>query len=268
MTFIYLLEGTTSFPDPGNWNPVNTVEVIGMGAVGTGRTRMGSICPVYGPGFAGSGGGYGLGHNRMELFPVPILIASGGSVLSSNDYYNNWGDPGGGSSTAGNLTPGAVYAGNARYGVGMGYGDPYAGVAGGPDVGYAGGGGGHNGVGATYGASGGGAAGPHGAGAAGGDAATTLPVGGASDGGTVVSPASPGATGTSGTQWDSSHGTGSGGVGNTGAGNGGNAGSFGGGGGGGGGTLGSQGGTYGHGLIVITYAAYVPPPPSKGIIMA
>jgi hypothetical protein len=58
MTQVFLLAGTTSFPDPGNWNPVNTVEIIGSGSGGHAGGTGGSTNT--GLSFSGAGGGVGF----------------------------------------------------------------------------------------------------------------------------------------------------------------------------------------------------------------
>jgi hypothetical protein len=269
MTQVFLLAGTTSFPDPGNWNPVNTVEVIGAGCDGR-RSRTSPPCPVYVPGPGSPGGGYGRGSNRMEAFPVALLIVPHSqAVTGGTAYYSNWANPSGGTQnpSTGNTLPGAVYAGNA--GLATAFTGGYAGAAGGPDVGYAGGvGGNYSATTSHYGGGGGGAAGPHGAGSNGANAGAAISAGGASDGGTVAGATTAGGAGRSGTQWDASHGTGSGGAGGNGALAGGVGGRYGGGAGGCGNTN-TTNPAGGDGLIILTYTPYTAPPQTaRAIIMA
>lgn len=260
MTQIFFLAGTTSFADPGNWNPVNTVEVVGCGADAT-RFRTNPPCPSYVAGYGQCGGGYGRGNNRMDPFPVALFIIPHSTAQTGGTaFYSNWADPGGGIAGAGNTTRGGVYAGNAGL-------SGNAGPAGGPDVGYAGGSfGTYDGT-TGYGGGGGGAAGPHGAGAAGSNGGASPTTGGSSDGGTVAGGTGASGNGVSGTQWDASHGTGSGGAGGTGAGLGGRGGQYGGGGAGCGNTnTGTAAG--GDALIIVNYTPYIPPTGTNAIYMA
>lgn len=254
MTQVFLLNtggADATWPDPGNWNPVNTVEMVGSGCQGgAGQGASGAA------GGGGSGGGYAQGSNLQLTFPVSYNML--GNVTGFQYYSCNFNTT---TSNAFTSSPGPniVSAACAVYA-------QYNGSAGGPasrcwPTGFGGGTGGS--APGFQAGGGGGAAGPHGAGSnsvtpGSGDAPGTA--GGAADNGTVAGGAS-GAPGNSGTQWDSSHGCGSGGGGGTSSVKGQIGGSFGGGGGGGYGNGTSAqraGGVGGPSLCIITYTPFIP----------
>jgi hypothetical protein len=236
MTQIFLYIGTTSFPDPGDWNPAdNRVECLGVGGSGSVSYNAPFVAvaaqaeptPLIGTSSGGGGGsgGYGFGVNLAPAFPVPIEFFATGTA---------WHDPVvrivGFCGTTPTMGSGGVGGSFSPAG--------YSGANGGP------GGGGIGGGGA-------GAAGPNGAGGGG-----TAGIGGSADGGTVPGGATSGASGISGTQWDALHGCGSGGASGGPPGAGGNYG-----GGGGGADGGASGfGADSAGLIVITYTPLVAGP--------
>jgi hypothetical protein len=97
MTQVFLLAavGLQSFPDPGNWNPVNTVECLGNG----GKGGTGSVA---GGGGGGGGGSYAIGNNITPTFPAPYTVPLG-TTSGSNCNFNT--------ATAGtSTTPGTVSA--------------------------------------------------------------------------------------------------------------------------------------------------------------
>jgi hypothetical protein len=236
-----------TWPDPGNWNPTNTVEAVSAGGGGAnGSTINGNS------GGGGGGGAYAVGSNMVLTFPVSYYGYALGSAPSSNNA-TNFGVSGSVYTNSGNCISALV----AMYGTGTGYG------TGGSQFypgGHAGANGGAGSLTYSPGAGGGGAGGPHGAGSVGASstANTTVFVGGAADGGTVPGPSGAGATGISGTEWDASHGCGSGGNSNSASAASGQGGSYGGGGGGG---YMSASGWFGKGapsLIILTYVPLLP----------
>jgi hypothetical protein len=254
MPLIFLLTGVSSFPDPGDWNPVNNkVECLGSGYQGGGNYLGPEFAdaPVQltgpDPGAGGGGGGYGVKNGSNPVFPVKVNIAPAnvfgamGGDSASATFWNE----------AGGVNNHEVY-GAPGSGVNIS-----AGGAGGSGTTYAGGtGGGASGTGGTPAAGGGGAAGPHGAGAAG----ATGGAGGAGDGGTTPP------SGVAGTQWDASHGCGSGGAGAASAVAGGAGGLYGAGGGGQFGGATQPAGAGRDGLLVITYTSL--PKVNYAIIMS
>ena len=245
------------FPDPGNWNPINKVEVVGSGQQGhpsgspvLATEAPGPLVPIAGLGGGGGGGGGAYAHaeNIPVTFPVDYTVFWGSTVGTTGMVCvwgsNTWNHPMTG--------PGIVYAGIAAGGQysSPGSGGPYFYPAG-----FAGGNGG-NGYFEGNGGGGGGAAGPAGAGANATNAtSTTFGNGGSANAGTSAGGTTGGAAGVSGIEWGSIAGVGGGGAGGIVAGNGGAGGPYGGGGGGGGGGSGGSttGGRGGDGLIVITY---------------
>ena len=249
MTQVFItspISGLPTWPDPGDFNPTNTVECVGMGGAG-----VQYYSPSAGwPGGGGGGGAYAIGTNVPVTFPVPY-------ILTANPAYTIFGSH---TYTPPPSTPGTVWAqgGATSLGSGMPGGD--AGTLYYPS-GNAGGKGGSTQPGGTNGGTsgGGGAGGPHGPGTAAvnNTSPSTPTAGGAADGGTVAGGAA-GSAGQSGTQFDATHGIGSGGGGGTAVLTGPAAGSYGGGGGGGFGA--AAGGAGGGPLIVITYTPFVVPP--------
>lgn len=250
MTQIFLT-GTNgsivNWADPGDWNPVNKVELIGAGGPGaTGVTDAAG-------GGGGAGGAYAIANNMTLTFPVKYAVFNSGTGLSSCTMFNSTG-------TAFSTTPGELKAENGRLG---GTGNGGAASTQFFPAGFAGGKGGNtssNGFG-DRGGGGGGAGGPSGAGVAGAVGSTTAAgVGGTGNGGTVAG-GGVGAAGGDGTQFDATHGCGGGGGGspwNAAAGRGGNYG--GGGGGGGNNDAGFRtGGAPAQGLIIITYTPLAAP---------
>lgn len=237
------------FPNPGNWNPINKIEVIGCGESGV---------PAMGPESTTSGGGGGAGayasgdNVPVATFPVSYSVFPGTSVALFSGVSCVWGS----SSWSGLAgAPGMVFAGCA-FG-----GGNNAGGNGGTVVypsGFRGGNGG-NGEDSSFsnapGGGGGGAGGPGGAGSNGTNATpTTFGSGGAANAGTNGGGTTASGAGVSGVEWGIA-GTGGGGAGSINHLNqGGLGGSFGGGGGGSASFLtGSPGAPGGDGLIVITY---------------
>lgn len=254
MTQVFLLTTGTAgatWPDPGNWNPANTVECIGAGA-------RGGIYQAVNPNGGGGGGGgaYGKASNMALTFPVNYWCFAGNTTNTNFAVSFN---------TAGysnpSPAPNSVYAGCAPVNPGGGGGG--TGATAFSPAGFAGGNGGSTSNSARWaGGGGGGAGGPHGAGSTGSNAtsATAFGAGGASDGGTVTGPSTVAAAGNKGTQFDASHGTGTGACGgNSATQAGGAGGQYGGGGGGSYSTTQSVGG---DGLIIITYTPFIPSPPA------
>ena len=184
MTTVFLLQGITSFANPGNWDPVhNKVECLGAGGTGSSSFNQGQT--IY-SGNGGGGGGYGY-DTGLNPANWPVLLQVMPHGIGSNDYATYWVDHNtirGGCGSQGTVTV-----------VG---GDFYP-------KGFTGGSGAANST-AGNGCGGGGAAGPHGAGGNG----SVNGQGGAGDGGQT---AGGGVTqsGAAGTQWDASHGVGGGG---------------------------------------------------------
>lgn len=258
MPTIFLVNGVSSFPDPGDWNPTNTVECVGAGGVGSvkytgGPELLDSIEGEPPPtvsllkvGNAGGGGAYAKGTNINPTFPVGIAIAQYGSYGSQNYTGTSFGGSGPSDSTNA-----LVWAADGTSGAGMnsgGYGGTvvkptgFAGANGAIVMGQVGNGGG-----------GGGSGGPRGAGGAG--SGTN---GGTGDGGNVAGTTA-GQAGNKSTYWDSTHGTGGGGGGGTTANvNGGGGGLYGGGGGSQADSGTSVNGAGTSGLIVIIYTPYFP----------
>jgi hypothetical protein len=249
MPLIFLLTGVSSFPDPGDWDPVNNkVECLGSGYQG-GINYLGpelADAPVQltgnDPGGGGGGGGYGVKNGSNPVFPVNVHIAPASVYAASGGDSPNatfWNDAGGANNHEVWGAPGT--GGQTGGGGGGGVGKTYAGGTGGNG----------SGTGGTSAAGGGGAAGPHGAGAAG----ATGGAGGAGDGGTTPP------SGVAGTQWDASHGCGSGGAGSAAIGAPGGAGGlYGAGGGGQFGDSTQPVGAGQNGLLVITYTSLLPSP--------
>lgn len=255
---IFLLVGTTSFPDPGNWNPVNKVECIGTGGAG-GYGRV-----DYNAGGGGSGASYAYANNMVLTFPVPCAFGYNYGYNGATNFNTDITGP----LTSGNI----VSAQNGE--AAPGYNPGRAPVTAYP-AGFVGGAGGYA-NGETYsgdcGGGGGGAGGPHGAGGAGANATTgtNFGAGGAADGGTTPGQPADHAIGVSGTQWDASHGCGGGGSGSSVAQVAGGRGGLYGGGGGGSPDKGSQntsGGPGENGLIVLTYVPFVAATQTNAIMM-
>jgi hypothetical protein len=219
----FLLSGTTSFADPGSWNPAsNTIDCIGSGGAASGR-QSASI-----GGVGGGGGAFARVTNQSPTFPVTVAIPAAGAQSTCSfgsvciaDYgrTGTTATAGAGGLTA-NSTGSTLNAGGSGRR---------------PTTGNNGGGGG-------------GAGGPSGAGAS-----ATTNIGGAGDGGNTAAPAA-NADGNDGTQYDATHGSGSGGSGRSGSnGNGRAGGSYGGGGGGSYTQAANAGGAGSPGLIRINW---------------
>jgi hypothetical protein len=238
---IFLLTGVSSFPDPGDWDPVNNkVECLGSGYQGGATYVAGEF--GYAPGSGGGGGGYGVKNGSNPAFPVNVHIApaNASGTFGDNPNATFWNDAGGPNNHEAWGCPGSA-ASTSNYGIG-GYGKTYAGGNGGASIGPDG---------PSPAAGGGGAAGPHGV----GNTGSTGGAGGAGDGGTTPP------SGIAGAQWDASHGCGSGGAGSAAIGAPGGAGGLYGAGGGGqfqGGTQPVGAGR--DGLLVITYTSLPPSP--------
>lgn len=290
---IFLLQGTTVWPVPGDWNnAANSVETIGAGGSG------GLYDATAGYGCGGGGGGYSKSTN-LTLTPganIQVQIGLGGPSSTAN---TNGGNALGvaGTDTFFNGTSLATSTVGAQGGQGGGNSQT------GGTVAASGGAGGAaaSGKGATTrsggkggdlpagtlrnGSGGGGAAGPTGNGNAGvnGDGVTgstgtnggsgDAGSGGAAGTGAGGTTGATGGAGGNGTEFDASHGSGGGGGGagggTTGAYVAGNGGTFGGGGGGAGGvsTTAITSGAGANGLIVIIYTPILRAAPRRNIIM-
>lgn len=117
MTAIFLHVGVTSFPDPGNWNPFDSI-VDCVGAGGAGST--GNIVSIPGGwlqrtlGGSGGGGAWSRGQNLQLTFPVPVSIAAantgaltwfnGTSATPPNVYAPSGGNASGSNVGAGGAT--------------------------------------------------------------------------------------------------------------------------------------------------------------------
>jgi len=255
MTQVFLvspLNTNATWPDPGNWNPTNKIEIVSAGSSGTAPNYN---TPPGWSGFGGGGGGYGVVNNDTVSFPANYYVGQAGYPTQFNT--------GVGSTTRPTSGPG-VWVASASFGTN---GQVTTGGPAGYPSGFAGGSGGANGT-ANVGSGGGGAAGPHGAGSDGGSSPAYA--GGAADGGTVAGPTASGGNGNSGTQFDATHGCGAGGAGGATTGvNGGIGGAYGGGGGGGGGNSspGGNGGSPGQAIIIITYTPLAKPPFVRAAMM-
>jgi hypothetical protein len=257
MTQVFLLTtgstGMQSWANPGNWNPVNTVECMGAGQLG--GSNPGSNLG----GGGGMGGTYSIGRNLTLTFPVSYCVMPGtmtGYLCTTFNGSNS-------NQIGSNPGPNVVSAtGNGTNN--LAYNWPAAGAYnGGP-------GGPQDASGWNNGAGGGGAAGPRGPGNGGGGVSSVPGGGGTGDGGNTAggapgTSAANGGQGGTGNYWDASHGGGGGGGGGNGYnGNkylGGKGGQYGGGGGGSTGGY-AAAGTYpgglgGDGIIVLTYTPYV-----------
>jgi hypothetical protein len=257
-----------SFPDPGNWNPVNKVECVGSGGGGS-NGRGANQAAASG----GGGGGYAYANNMALTFPVFFAVeykSSGGNPLAPSGTATNFNV----NSYFATTAAGCVSAASATTGVtpapillsrdavvepfiiGTGGNAVFpAGFAGG-----AGGGGSTAGNNTDRGGAGGGAGGPSGAGSAGANGTTTtFGAGGAANGGNVAGATTAGAAGNSRTIWGPSFGVGSGGASSNDVSTAGGAGgAYGGGGSGGfGGATAGVGGAGTDGLIVLTYSPYI-----------
>lgn len=244
---------TNGFPDPGNWNPLNKIEVLGAGQNGwTGVEE-----PIGASGGGGGGGAYATGVNVPVLsWPVPYTVwPTQGAPTSA--LVCVWGSTQDFGASVGMGAPGMVFAEIA-------YGGQNNSPGSGGSIFYPNGsrgGNGGNGFGGgtnTPGGGGGGAAGPAGAGSNGGAAtATSFGSGGNANGNTTAGGFPASNNGISGIEWGSLAGCGSGGAGSINRTNAaGNGAFFGGGGGGGAVGIVSAPGPSGHGgdgLIVITY---------------
>lgn len=271
-TVVFLLNGTVSWPDPGDTTATNNVQAIGAGGNGgVGTTRGGG---------GGGGGEWRKASNVAFSFPVTVAIAAGGSAadttFAATTVVAKPGTNGSGATKGTGGTGGTGAAGNNNGGDGgtagasSGVGSAGGGGAAGPTgIGRAGGnassgsgsggggGGGSNGnlstVGAAAAASGATAgAGGNGTGGTGGGTAGsgTGTVGGGGGGGTGS--AGVGGPAGSDTAFDATHGCGGGGGGAAAtAANGGAGGLYGGGGGGAAAT--HTAGSGANGIIVITY---------------
>jgi hypothetical protein len=264
MPVVFLNAGVSSFPDPGNWNPVNKVEVLGAGGAG-GNSFAGN-----GGAGGGGGGSYAYMNNMMPPWPAPCYIADGSRLTGT---ASNFGVSNQFPQTSGNV----VSANNGDTG---NNGAPqFEAVSSPPSAGaqlYPAGftGGGVVSIGMNVGGSGGsGAAGPTNGGGLGSTAglqATAYGPGGFAHGNTTTTVATPGGPGRSGTEWDASHGCGSGGCGgNNGASTkiGGKGANYGGG--SGGNYSGSGAGVNGgEGLIVLTYTPYIATPIAIAMVIS
>src|SRR5215467_3101469 len=244
MTQIFLLQGNTTFPDPGNWGLPNKIECVGCGGGG----GAGMFGPPQGqnPGGGGGGGAYAHAENITPTFPVPVFVGAGAQSATQNSIYTTFGFSNNGNKPP-TPTSGMVYAGNGAA-TNASSGNAGAGTDLYP-AGFPGGIGGWGGGGqlpAGFGGGGAGAGGPNGAGANGiGTSGAPSIVGGSGDAGHTPA-------GAKGTQWDASHGIGGGGSGGTGTTPNTRGGQYGDGSGGGGGSA-SSNINGGDGLIVITY---------------
>lgn len=287
MTQIFLLKGAyhgenRTWPDPGNWNPVNTIECVGAGGYGYNGEPWDGM--QGGSGHGGGGGAYAKGTNMTPTWPAKYVVAhsvqapssgADSTIFNSHEWSNSSIVPAG-TVKASIGQPATI--GGGRYG-----------GAGGYVFGPTGFGGGKGGDGtytpwsplaadkdeptprpATYdnGAGGGGCGGPNGAGSNGANgSAAAAGVGGAADGGTVAGGGIC-QQGKSGTHWDASHGIGSGGGGAMLDGNSGRGGNYGGGGGGGAAvsTFFKNGSLGGDSMIILTYVPFVAAAPDTRAI--
>lgn len=243
MTQIFLHNGVTSFPNPGNWNPTNNkVECVGQGGLG-GTYIVGNFTTQ---GAGGGGGGYAFDVNLNPTFPVAINVPPYETATGSAQISSTWwaGFIGAAGTILANFGQNPPNPGNASTQPGGG------GAVGNTPNGASGGRGSDSNSASTLSGGGGGAAGPHGAGGGytSGNPSTT---GAAGDNGNTPAQTANGGAGNSGTQWDNIYGIGGGGAGST-TGSGGTGGNFGGGGGGGFGPSGGAG-LGKPGLMVITY---------------
>jgi hypothetical protein len=105
MTQVFLSPSNNliSFPDPGNWNPVNTVECIGAGGSGGTGLSAGS------GGGGGAGGAYAKGTNLTPTFPVMCSAP----FADSPTYYCSFNTP---AMTSFANTAGSVSASSAAKG--------------------------------------------------------------------------------------------------------------------------------------------------------
>ena len=81
MTQVFLYKGVTSFPDPGDWNPIdNTVECVGSGGMGGIAAQFPPLPGVPWPqrifGAGGGAGAYAQGQDLSPSFPVPVGIST------------------------------------------------------------------------------------------------------------------------------------------------------------------------------------------------
>lgn len=256
MTQVFLFNTNNvqgNFPDPGNWNPTNTVECLSNGGQGGAFNQMDGTA-----GGGGAGGSYAVGNNLVYTFPIPYNVSNTGNTVGAATNFGiyNFGD------NFVNPTPNVVSAPSPNIPVNTLGGIPAGGNILKLPTGFDGGRGG-NGAG-TGGGGGGGAGGPAGAGVTGG-VGNAGAAGGAGNNGGTPGVAS-GQPGNPGTNWDASHGCGSGGGGGIGAGAAGAGGSFGGGGGGSGANNASVRGAATNGLIVINYTPHYVGPPFVGLV--
>lgn len=233
MAQMALLPGTTSFPDPGNWNPLaNQVEVIGPGNT----AANGNI----------TGGGYATDVNLNPTFPVPVSIVT---TFPTQNQVTRWGPN--------TQVPGTIIAGCGNTG-------PYY-----PALNSRVGGGNNPGlVGGNTGAGAAGASGPNGGGSPGNGTGNTPPsAGGAANGGLTPAQTTPGAMGNSVVVWPLVNiGIGGGGAGGPSGQRGGNGGMYGGGGGYAGAGSTNVGTLPGYGVIVVTWTTLSGPEPTGQII--
>jgi hypothetical protein len=272
MTVVFLNAGASSFPDPGNWNPVNKIECLGSGGKGanTYTPPLAEEAPALqaGPGNPGSGGGggaYAYADNVAATFPVPVSIGAknltGTGII---DITSTWWK------STNTTLPDVVAAANGTTNNQSGL--SFGGYQFHPQ-GFKGGDGAPSGSafsGNGNGSGGGGAAGPKGAGTNGVQPSTAggLGSGGAGNGNTISGGMAIGVGGANDSQWPP-YGCGGGGAGGSGTvvTNGGPGGVYGAGGGGAGGSGATVGGSGQDGLMIITYVPFVPPPPSVRVMV-
>lgn len=194
-------ERAQDFPDPGNWNPVNTIICVGAGGLGIGPDTAGGGSA----GGGGGGGAYAIGRNIVPaVWPVSYWAYDPRTPTAVQTFttFNK----------ADNLTngsvPGEVTAQNATAPA-VGGAAGLAGLLFYPE-GFPGGAGGSAAVG-TGGGGGGGAAGPNGPGGNGvNGSAGTAGEGGAADGGSLSGGVIGSPNGQKGRQFSTSVGCGSG----------------------------------------------------------
>lgn len=260
MPQVFLLTGTTSFADPGTWDPANNkVECVGSGGYGS-LSWAGALAAVSedvaeprgiprNVGAGGGGGAYAVGTNLAATFPVTVAIQPQGISSGGNDTFTYWNAN---ANAAGNVRAACGNSGLGQNGGGQAGSTVYP-------SGYSGGGGYISFGNATGGNGGGGAGGITGAGGSGnGPSGPGAATGGYGGGVWLSGSTSPGTAGSSGTHFDATHGLGSGGGGGNYPGNGGAGGSYGGGGGSASGDSTATRGLGGNGLMVITWVAYIP----------
>jgi hypothetical protein len=254
-------DGVQYFPDPGNWNPVNTIICVGAGGHGVVYDSAGGSA-----GGGGGGGAYAIGHDIVPAeWPVPYWAydprsSTAGQTFTTFNKVDNL--------TNGSV-PGEVTAQNAT-GPAIGGAAGLAGLLFYPE-GFPGGAGGSAAAG-TGGGGGGGAAGPSGPGGNGANGiAATAGIGGSSDGGTAAGGVIGNPNGIKGRQFSATVGCGSGACGSNPSSYGmaGMAGQYGSGGGGGSSAM-APGGMGQGSIVFIEYEPIEPEPEhqARAIIMS